>query len=157
LSNQIDRAKLRTTLQYRLTNRLLVGVEYNPLEKEVGPLANFHLLSETKTRPALIIGTSSDRIGTPDGQSFYITVSKNLAPQLKLPIAPYVGVAYGTFEDEWIAIGGLSIKFTSNFSSLFIFDGVHLHSTVNYGWKNHTFSLVMVRSKDPGFSYSIAF
>jgi len=135
----------------------MIGVEYNPLEEEVGPLVNFHLLTETKSRPALIVGTSSDRIGTPDGQSYYITLSKNLAPQLKLPIAPYVGLAYGTFEDELLAIGGLSIKLPSNFSSLFIFDGVHFHSTVSYSWKNHTFSLVMVRSKDPGFSYSIAF
>jgi len=114
-------------------------------------------LSETKSRPALIIGTSSDRIGTPDGQSFYVTLSKNLAEQLKLPIAPYVGVAYGTFEDELLAIGGLSVKLTNNLSSLFVFDGVHLHSVINYAWNNHTFSLVMVRSKDPGFSYSIAF
>jgi hypothetical protein len=114
-------------------------------------------LSETKTRPALIVGTSSDRIGTPDGQSFYLTLSKNLAEQLKLPIAPYVGVAYGTFEDELLAIGGLAVKLTTNLSSLFVFDGVYLHSVINFAWNNHTFSLVMVRSKDPGFSYSIAF
>ena len=124
---------------------------------EVGPLVNLHVLSETRKRPGIIVGTSSDRIGTPDGQSFYVTVSKDLEPYLRIPVAPYVGLAYGTFEDELNPIGGLSIRFGHGVSSLLIFDGVHLHSTLNYSWKAHTFSLVLVRSKDPGFSYSFAF
>jgi hypothetical protein len=45
-------------------------------------------IPETDRRPALILGTSSDRIGTPDGQSFYATFSKNLKRETELPIAP---------------------------------------------------------------------
>ena len=120
LSNQIPRASLRTTLTYRLHPRLSVGVEYNPRADDVGLLANFVAITETTRRPALIVGTSSDRIGTPSGRSFYATVSKNLSSELRLPIAPYAGVAYSTYEDRFLAIGGLNINWWENLSSQII-------------------------------------
>ena len=98
LSNQIDRATWRNTLAYRLFPRLTVGVEYNPLDGDVGPLVNFVAVTETEKRPALILGTSSDRIGTPEGRSFYATFSKDLTESTGLPIAPYVGYSYGQFD-----------------------------------------------------------
>ena len=72
------------------------GVEYNPRVGQWSPLANWLAVPETRNRPAVMVGTSSDRIGTPSGQSFYGTVSKNLRREIRLPIAPYFGVAYGT-------------------------------------------------------------
>jgi hypothetical protein len=157
IANQIDRAKLRTTLTYRLHPTLSVGVEYNPLAGKVSPLANWLALSETKRRPALILGTSSDRIGTPSGQSFYATVSKNLHEAIRLPIAPYVGVAYGTYEERVRAIGGLNVYFTPRWSGVAIFDGVHVHPTLNFSHGRHVASLILVRGRDPGVSYSISF
>ena len=50
----LDRAKWRNTLTYRLLPRLTVGVEYNPLAKDVKPLANWLAISETEKRPAVI-------------------------------------------------------------------------------------------------------
>ncbi len=110
LSNQIPRAAVRTTLTYRFHPRLQAGVEYNPRVGEVGVIANFLVLTETERRPALMIGTSTDRIGTPSGQSFYATVSKNLQHETGLPIAPYVGAAFGTFDDRLRPIGGVNIS-----------------------------------------------
>ena len=106
IANQIPRATLRTTLTYRILPRLTAGIEYNPLAGNVSPLANFLALPESTHRPAVILGTSSDRIGTPSGQSFYGAVSKNLQKETGLPIAPYVGVAYGTYEGRARPIGG---------------------------------------------------
>jgi hypothetical protein len=120
-------------------------------------LANWLALSETERRPALILGTSSDRIGTPSGQSFYATLSKNLKREARLPIAPYAGVAYGTYEDRWRAIGGLNIGFTEQFTSLVIFDGVHVHPMLNFQHGRHIASFILVRGRDPGVSYSISF
>jgi len=157
IANQIDRAKWRNTLTYRFHPRVSGGVEYNPLAGKVSPLANVLALAETRHRPALILGTSSDRIGTPSGQSFYATFSKNLRRETKLPIAPYAGVAYGTYEDRWRAIGGLNIGFTESLTALVIFDGVHVHPLLNYSHKRHTFSFILVRGRDPGASYSISF
>ena len=153
----LDRAKWRNTLTYRLHPRLTVGVEYNPLAKDVKPLVNWLALTETVKRPALIFGTSSDRIGTPSGTSFYLTASKNLQRETKLPIAPYVGVAYGTYEDRFRAIGGMNINFTDSLSSLVIFDGVKVHPTLSYAYRRHVFSFVLAMGKKPGVSYSISF
>ena len=157
LSNQIERASLRTTLTYRLHPRLSVGVEYNPRAEDVNPLANWVAITETERRPALILGTTSDRIGTPSGQSFYATFSKNLQREIKLPIAPYAGVAYSTYEDRFLPIGGLNINFLDNFSGQIIFDGVKVHPSLNYTLVRHAFSFLLAQGKHPGVSYSISF
>ena len=157
VSHVIDRAKWRNTLTYRFHPRFTAGVEYNPLAKKVSPLANFVALTETHERPALIFGTSSDRIGTPSGQSFYATLSKNLKHATGLPFAPYVGVAYGTFEDRLRAIGGLNISLNERWSSTILFDGVRVHPTANYTRGRHQFGVIFERGRNPGASYSVSF
>jgi hypothetical protein len=157
LSNQIPRAAVRTTLTYKFHKRLSAGIEYNPRAHEVAPLVNFLLLTETARRPALMIGTSTDRIGTPSGHSFYATVSKNLREETGLPISPYVGVAYGTYEDQLRPVGGLSIFLGKGFSLLATYNGVQVHPLLNYSRGRHTLSLVMVKGRDPGMSYSVSF
>jgi hypothetical protein len=158
LSNQIPRASLRMTLTYRLLSRLSIGVEYNPRADDVGLLVNFVALTETERRPAVILGTSSDRIGTPSGRSFYATVSKNLSEAVKLPIAPYVGAAYSSYEQRVLPIAGLTINWRQNLSSLVIFDGVKVHPTLTYTYgKRHVFTFLMAQGRNPGASYSVSF
>lgn len=157
LSNQIPRASVRTTLTYRIHPRLSLGVEYNPRADDVHPLANWVAITETEYRPALILGTSSDRIGTPSGQTFYATVSKNLEREIKLPIAPYVGVAYSTYEDRFLPIGGLNVSFRDNLSAQIIFDGVKIHPSLTYAVGRHAFTFLLAQAKNPGVSYSISF
>jgi len=157
ISNQIDRAKWRNTLTYRFHARLTAGVEYNPLAKKVSPIANFVALTETHERPALIFGTSSDRIGTPSGQSFYATLSKSLKHYTKLPIAPYIGAAYGTYEDRLRVIGGLNIIIDEHWSSTILFDGVRVHPLLNYSFGRHQFGVIFERGRHPGASYSVSF
>ncbi len=148
----VRRAQLRTTLTYRLTPRL-----QRATEEKANPLVNWLALPETKSTPAIIMGTSSDRIGTPGGQSFYATASTNLKRETRLPIAPYFGVAYGTYQNRLRYIGGLNIGFTEQLTSLVIFDGVHVHPTMNFSYKRHVLSFILVRGKEPGVSYSISF
>jgi hypothetical protein len=133
------------------------GIEYNPRVNKASPLANWLAVKETTHGPALIVGTSSDRIGTPSGQSFYATASKNLKRETRLPIAPYFGAAYGTFEDKLRPIGGMNIGFTEQLTGLIIFDGVHVHEMFSYSYQRHVLSLVLVRGKHPGVSYSVGF
>lgn len=155
------RASVRTTLTYRLHPRLTGGIEVDPRADKAGgkvsPLLNWLVVREGKNRPALILGTSSDRIGTPEGQSFYATLSKNLRRETGLPIAPYAGVAYGTYEHRWLPIAGLNVNFTRSISSTVIFDGVRMHSLLNYVRGRHTFSFVLAYCNKPGISYSISF
>jgi hypothetical protein len=158
LSNQIPRASLRMTLTYRFHPRFSVGVEYNPRADDVGLLANVVAITETKLRPALIFGTSSDRIGTPRGRSLYATISKNISELVKLPIASYVGAAYSSYEHRFLPLAGLTINWKENLSSLVIFDGVKVHLTLTYALgKRHVFTFLLAQSKNPGVSYSISF
>jgi hypothetical protein len=157
----VPRASVRNTLTYRFHPRLTAGVEVNPRADDAGgkvsPLLNWLALPETDRRPAIILGTSSDRIGTPSGQSFYGTFSKNLKGETGLPIALYAGVAYGTYEHRWLPLAGLNVYFTRNFSSLVIYDGVRVHPLLNYTHGRHNFSFVLAFANKPGFSYSISF
>ncbi len=157
----VPRAQIRNTLTYRFHPRFTAGIEVNPRAEGAGakinPIANLLLMTETARRPALIVGTSSDRIGTPDGQSFYATLSKNLKQETGLPIAPYAGVAYSTHEDRFRGIGGLNVYFSKNFSALVIFDGVRVHPVLSYTRGRHAFSFVLANARNPGVSYSISF
>ena len=157
ISNQIDRARWRNTLTYRFYPRLTAGVEYNPLAGKVSPIANFVALTETHKRPAVILGTSSDRIGTPSGQSYYVTASKSLKHSTGWPIAPYAGLAYGTYEDRFRPIGGLNIYAGERWSSTVLFDGVRVHPMISYTNGRHVFSFIMERGRRPGASYSVSF
>lgn len=157
IANQINRAKWRNTLTFGFHPRATAGIEYNPLAKKVSLIANVVAITETHQRPALILGTSSDRIGTPTGQSFYATLSKSLKHHTGLPIAPYVGVAYGTYEDRARIIGGLNIIFSDRWSSTMLFDGVRIHPLVNYSIGRHQLGVILERGRHPGVSYSISF
>jgi len=148
------------TLTYRVIPRVSLGLELNPLnDYEVNPLLNAVALTETKTRPAWMFGTSSDRIGTPDGQAYYSTFSKNLQTVTggKVPIAPYAGASYGTFDYKLRAIGGFWAGFGKGFSTTFIWDGVDLHPTIDYRYKRHVFTALWVRLEELGVAYSIVF
>jgi hypothetical protein len=157
IANQIDRATWRNTLTYRFHPRFTAGVEYNPLAKKASPLANLVIVTENQNRPALIVGTSSDRIGTPSGQSFYATVSKNVKRYTGLPVSPYIGVAYGTFDDRTRVIGGLNLNLSKRWSSTILFDGVRVHPLLQFTWGRHQFGVIMERGRNPGGSYSISF
>ena len=157
LTNQIPRAAVRTTLTYRFHPRLQAGIEYNPRAGEFAPLANLLVLTETKRRPAVMLGTSTDRIGTPSGQSFYATVSKNLHRETGLPIAPYAGASFGTFDHRVRPIGGLSVGLKKGFSLLVTYNGVNVHPLLIFSHDRHALSLIMVKGRDPGMSYSVQF
>ena len=157
LTKQIPRAAVRTTLTYKFHPRVQLGIEYNPRAGEFKPLANILLLTESEQRPALMIGTSTDRIGTPSGQSFYVTVSKNLRRVTGLPVAPYAGATFGTFDDRLRPIGGLNIFLPKGFSILATYNGVNVHPLLIYSHGRHALSLIMVKGRDPGMSYSVSF
>lgn len=119
---------------------------------------NLVVLSETEKRPAVLFGVSSDRIGTPDGTAYFATVSKNLEAQLNWPVSPYLGVAYGTYEDKLRAIGGLYIGLGGPLASTLLYDGKVFHPTLEYRFlERHVLTLLWVDTKDLGLSYSIAF
>jgi hypothetical protein len=156
LAGQVPRAGRRITLVRRVGSRVQLGAEWNPGESEVGPLANVLLLPEGRLWPALIAGTSSDRIGTPEGRAYFLTASKSLDELLGLPLAPYVGISYGTFEDRARPIGGLEIPL-GDASLGVMHDGVHWHPSVSADLgKGFRVTVLAVDRRDPGVSVSWA-
>ncbi len=122
---------MRLTATYAVSSSLSLGVEWNPLAEDIGVLANWRALDETESRPALVFGTSSDRIGSASGRAYYGTLSKDLEAWTGLPVAPYAGVTYGEFEDELRFIGGLNIRWSERWASAHLWDGVNLHHVVD--------------------------
>ena len=157
IPNQIARAQWRTTLTYRLHPRLMVGIEYNPLASRVSPLANVIALTETRNRPAIIAGTSSDRIGTPHGQSFYATLSKNLQDWTRLPLDAWAGASYGTYDDELRPIAGVNVRWNQRWTTTGLFDGRRGHALMTYSLGRHEVGLVLDRGWNPGLTYSLTF
>lgn len=133
-----ERARVRTTLAYRFTDAFQLGIEVNPKDDDVGPIANWRIVDEGEKRPAIVIGTSSDRIGSTSGRAVYATASKDLEAWTGLPIAPYVGVSYGGFFNELTEVGGLYVRWHEQVSSTHLWDGYNLHHLLSYatrdGW-----------------------
>ena len=157
LTDQIDRATHRTILMHQLRPNLKAGIEWNQLAGEVGFVANWRAISESRRRPAVIFGTSSDRIGTPEGQSYYVTVSRSLHDETGLPIAPYVSASYSTFENRMLYPFGLNVAIGSQWSAMLINDGVHTHLSATYAWSRFAVTLLAVERKDIGVTIGTRF
>jgi len=148
----IDRATHRTVVMHRFTRDLKAGVEWNVRANEVGVVANWRALAETETRPALMFGTSSDRIGTPSGQSYYATLSKSFAR-----VAPYAGVSWSGYEERLLYPFGVNVALMDGWSAMLINDGVHTHLSTTYGWKNLSLTLLAVERKHVGVTVGMTF
>jgi hypothetical protein len=155
----VDRARWRTTLNYRVLPRLNLGVELNPGEAEVGPLVTWFLVTERGARPGVFLGTSSDRIGTPAGeQSYYATATRSLPG---LPLSAYVTLNYSEFDD------GLNVPFGAELdladtlpvalSLRGMYDGERSHAMLTHAREHWAASLLLVWLERPGISVALGF
>lgn len=156
----VDRAKLRTTLTYAVSDAVQVGIEVNPLDDDFGPLANWRVLGETRHRPALVLGTSSSQIGTRSGRALYGTLSKDLEPWIGLPVAPYVGLGFVTQDDDWVGLYGGTIRWTERYSTTHFYDGDNLHHMLSRATEDGQVGLLLVQQDSEyyfGLTYGFAF
>ena len=71
------------------------------------------------------LGTSSDRIFTPEGnQAYFLTVAKGIPGT---PLAPYVSVNYSEFEKGFNFPAGLNWGVSERYDLLGMHDGRRLH------------------------------
>ena len=119
------------------------------------------MIEETPERPALILGTSSDRIGTPSGRSYYATLSKDLERDVGLPLAPYAGLAFGEFEDEWEVVAGLVVRWSDEWSTWHMWDGENFHNLVETSrFAPHAVGLMLAEVDNSyylGITWSVGF
>jgi hypothetical protein len=143
---------------HQLTKGFKFGVEWNERVGEIGLVANWRAVTETARRPAVIVGTSSDRIGTPAGQSYFATVSKSLHHPIGVPVAPYAGLSWSTAEDRWLIPFGLNVQMRPGFSAMLMNDGVHTHLSATYGFGGrYSVTVLAVERKDIGVTIGAAF
>ena len=155
MDTEQERPRWRTTLNYRVFNRLQLGIEYNAAASEIVPLFSLFLFTETDIRPGLFLGTSSDRIGSPASeQAYFLTATKRLP---YLPLSVYGTVNYSEWDDELNFPFGASIDFGKGFSVRGMYDGEEPHLMFNYFYKQHGVSLMYVWFETFGVAMSTGF
>jgi hypothetical protein len=139
----------------RVVPRLQVGIEFNAAVEEVGPLATLFVLTEGERSPAVFLGTSSDRIGSPEGtQAFYLTVAKYLPA---LHASPYVSLNYSEWDQGLNFPFGASIELGRGFALLPMYDGQRTHLLGTYARERFSISLIWAWLEDAGAAVSFGF
>jgi len=150
VNTEIKRPRWRFNAAFRLTPRLQVGLEYNPVVNEILPTANWILQPETESLPLITLGTSSDRIGTPEGNhAFYVSFAKS---REGVPIAPYVSVSYSEFKRGLEFPFGANIRLAHQWDLLPMNDGRHTHLLLTYKQAGYNVTFMLNWMKLPGIS-----
>jgi hypothetical protein len=132
-----------------------VGVEFNPGETEVGPLVTWFVVTEQGARPAVFLGTSSDRIGTPEGeQSYYATATRRLPG---LPASAYVTLNYSEYDAGFNVPFGAEVDLPLALSLRGMYDGERTHAMLSHARERWSASLLWVWLEQPGFSIALGF
>ena len=113
------------------------------------------LLTETEARPALFLGTSSDRIGSPSGeQSYFVTLSKYM-PRLRASL--YGSLNYSEWDGRFNFPFGAGVEMGKGLSVRPMYDGDRGHIMLNYDAMQYGVSLMYVWLETLGVSFSIGF
>jgi hypothetical protein len=149
-----QRPRVRTTFTGRVSEKLQLGLEFNanaPKEK-LNPVGNYFIQTETDTRPGIVAGFSSDRIGTPYGMSYFVSAQKQLGGETG-KLAPYLGIAYSEYSRKILAPFGASVALKPNIILLPMYDGRHSHTTLSWFSNNGlSISLIAAFNKRPGIA-----
>jgi hypothetical protein len=155
VDTELDRPRWRSTLNYRVHPRLQLGVELNLAADEVGPLVTWFLLTENERRPALFLGTSSDRIGSPAGeQAYFLTAAKHHS---SWPVSAYVSLNYSEWDDDFNLPFGVEVELGERFSLRPMYDGQRTHLMFNYLGQRYNASLLWVWLERFGVAFSTSF
>lgn len=146
------RPRVRTTLDYRINAKLQLGIEINAAVNEVGPRGNWFIQTETDTRPGIVAGFSSDRIGTPSGMSYFVSAQKQLGGAGGR-VAPYVGLSYSQWGKEFLTPFGASIALRDDLTLIPMCDGKYGHTTLTWSdRRGGSVSLIAAFNKRFGLS-----
>ncbi len=157
IPEKVDHGQIYFSWKYWFTDNLSLGLDYRPKTDDAGFLATWRALPETKTRPALIFGTSTDDFDDITSQSVYGTVSKNLGEWQDIAFSPYVGATYIFELGELRPVGGVNLR-RGRFSSLFMYSGKDPHMSLSWTWQSgQTVSFVLWGMELPGLAYTMRF
>lgn len=134
---------------------LQLGVEYNMAAQELSPLATFFVMTETERRPAVFFGTSSDRIGSPEGmQAYYVTTAKYL-PFLRT--APYVTLNYSEWDEGLNIPFGANVELGAGLSIRPMYDGQRTHLLASWSGTRTSVTFIWAWLESAGAAVSFGF
>ncbi len=155
IDTELDRPRWRTTLSYRVLSSLQLGLEYNPAAGEFAPLATWFLSAEKGLRPAAFLGTSSDRIGSPEGtQSYFLTVAKSLGA---LPVSVYGSVNYSEWDESLNFPFGAYLEVAPGYTLQPMYDGERTHLLGMYATRRFSVTLIYAWLEEAGIAASVGF
>ena len=155
MDTDLERPRWRVTANYRVLPTLQLGIEFNPVVSEVAPLATWFLLTETEQRPAVFLGTSSDRIGSPEGtQAYYMTVAKYLPA---LHVSPYASLNFSEWDDGWNVPFGANVEMGRGVSVQPMYDGHRAHLLGTYATNRFSATLIWAWLERAGAAVSMGF
>jgi hypothetical protein len=135
--------------------RLQVGVEFNAAVAEVSPLVTLFLLTEDDRRPGLFLGTSSDRIGSPEGATaYYATASRYFAG---VGVSAYASLNYSEWDEGLNVPFGAAKEVGDRFALRYMYDGQRSHALADYTLDRVGVSLMWVWLEQFGVSLYAGF
>jgi hypothetical protein len=150
----LDRARWRTTVAYRPHPRFQLGIEWNPAADEVAPIATWFVLTEEARRPAVYLGVSTDRIGSPEGTlSYSATAAKNLGRRFGV----YGSLMYSEWDRDIVFPFGATIDLGAGFSARPLYDGAKASFALGYSRGAMNVSLLWIWFERAGVSVSWGF
>jgi hypothetical protein len=125
-----------------LHRRLQAGIEFNAVVSEFNPIATLFVLLEGERQPAVFLGTSSDRIGSPEGeQAYYATASKYVE---RFRTSGYVSLNYSEWDEAFNVPFGATFEIGRGFQARYMYDGVKSHALLDYFRERAGISLMYI-------------
>ena len=155
IDTELERPRWRSTASYTVIPTLQLGVEYNIVAAELSPIANWFALTETERRPAVFFGTSSDRIGSPEGtQAYYVTTAKYLP---FLHTSPYVTLNYSEWDEGLNIPFGANVELGAGLSMRPMYDGQRTHLLASLATSRASVTLIWAWLESAGAAVSFGF
>ena len=121
----------------------------------MGPIATCFVLTERGRWPAVFLGTSSDRIGSPKGtQSYYVTAARNLDP---VPVSIYGSLNYSEWDESVNVPFGANIEIAPRVTLQPMYDGNRTHLLGVYSAERFSISLIYAWLERGGVAASVGF
>ncbi len=112
-----------------MLDRLQFGVEYNAQVGELNPLATLFVVVEGERRPALFLGTSSDRIGSPEGRQAYYATASKYVPVLRTSLNATLN--WSEWDEAFNVPFGAAVELGRGFSARYMYDGEQSHALLD--------------------------
>lgn len=122
---------------------------------EWGPVATWFPIRESARWPAVFLGTSSDRIGSPEGKrAYYLTLAKNLE---WVPLSLYGTLNYSEWEEGWNFPFGANLEPIPRITIQPMYDGRRPHLLGTYSLERANATILWAWLERVGMAFSAGF